>query len=230
LEAIQMNRIAISLLAGVAALGFISSAHAADLIIQQPEPVPVVDVGGNWDGVYVGAFAGAGWGTVTDETGFFGAVGSETDYDISGWQLGVNAGADFTVSEAIVAGIAGDIAWSDIGGDLADDGTYNVDWTGSIRGRLGFDGGAFLPYVTAGVAFAGATAEFDDGVTASEDSQTHIGWTAGAGVEFAVADNISLDLQYRFTDYGSEDYDLEATTVPLALTTSTVTAGVNFRF
>ena len=226
-----MKRLAISLLAGVAALSFISSAHAADLIIEEPAPpVGIVDLGGNWDGVYVGAFVGAGWGTVTDETGFFGAVGVETDYDISGWLVGVNAGANFTVSEAIVAGIVGDIAWSDIGGDLADDGTYNVDWVGSIRGRLGFDGGAFLPYLTAGAAFASATATFDDGVTVFEDSQTHIGWTVGAGVEFAVADNISLDLLYRYSDYGSKDYDLDATAVPLSLTSHQVTAGINWKF
>ena len=77
------------------------------------------------------------------------------------------------------------------------------------------------------MAFANATAA-EPGVP-TEDTQTHIGWTVGAGVEFAVADNISLDLLYRYTDYGSKDYDLTATT-PLSLTTHAVTAGVNFKF
>lgn len=142
----------------------------------------------------------------------------------------MNAGFNVTVSEAIVAGIVGDIAWSNMSGDLADNGTYDVNWIGSVRGRLGFDGGAFLPYVTAGVAFANATATDNSITPAADDSQTHIGWTVGAGVEFAVADNVSLDLLYRYTDYGSKDYDFGAGAVPLSLTSHAVTAGVNFKF
>lgn len=224
-----MNRLAVSMLAGVAALSFISSVQAADLIIEEPAPpVGIVDVGSNWDGVYVGAFAGYGWGTVTDEDGLVGPA-VDTEYDLTGWQVGVAAGANFTVSEAIVAGIVGDIAWTDLSGDsAADDFSYDVNWLGSIRGRLGFDGGAFLPYVTAGVAFANATASEPLAVT--EDTQTHIGWTVGAGVEFAVADNVSLDVLYRYSDYGSKDYDLTTDPTPLSLTTHTISAGVNFRF
>ncbi|RYE47379.1 MAG: porin family protein [Hyphomicrobiales bacterium] len=222
-----MNRFAIALLAGVAGVSVMSSAFAADLIIDEPAPaVGIVSTTGNWDGLFIGAFAGAGWGTVTDEDGYFGN-GIDAETDLTGWQLGVNAGANFTVSEAIVAGIVGDIAWTDLNGDVDADSSYSVDWAGSIRGRLGFDGGAFLPYVTAGVAFANATVT--DG--ALEDTQTHIGWTVGAGVEFAVADNVSLDLQYRYTDYGSKDYELGAApTESFGLTSHAVTAGVNFRF
>ncbi|OEO27945.1 hypothetical protein VW23_006990 [Devosia insulae DS-56] len=222
-----MNRLAVSLLAGVAALSFISSVQAADLIISEPAPpVGIVDVGGNWDGVYVGAFAGYGWGTLNDDDGYFNVV--DTEYDLTGWQVGVAAGANFTVSEAIVAGIVADIAWSDIGGsDAVDLVDYDVNWLGSIRGRLGFDGGAFLPYLTAGVAFAGATAT-DTDLDISDD-QTHIGWTVGAGVEFAVADNVSIDVLYRYSDYGSKTYALDVDT-DLGLTTHTISAGVNFRF
>jgi outer membrane immunogenic protein len=222
-----MNRLAVSLLAGVAAVSFISSVQAADLIIEEPAPVVgIVDVGGNWDGVFVGAFAGYGWGTVTDEDGYFNVI--DTEYDLTGWQVGVAAGANFTVSEAIVAGIVADIAWSDIGGsDAVDLVDYDVNWLGSIRGRLGFDGGAFLPYLTAGVAFAGATAT-DTDLDISDD-QTHIGWTVGAGVEFAVADNVSIDLLYRYSDYGSKTYALDVDT-DLGLTAHTISAGVNFRF
>jgi outer membrane immunogenic protein len=220
-----MNRFAIALLAGVAGVSVMSSAFAADLIISEPAPaVGVVSTTGNWDGLYLGAFAGYGWGTLDDSVND-GLDLTNFEADLTGWQVGVAAGANFTVSEAIVAGIVGDIAWSDISGSEGTS-TYDVDWTGSIRGRLGFDGGAFLPYVTAGVAFANATAS--DGV--NEDTQTHIGWTVGAGVEFAVADNVSLDLQYRYTDFGAKDYALGVNPTELSLTSHAVTAGVNFRF
>lgn len=223
-----MNRIALTLLAGVAALGVASSAHAADLIVDYAPVAPgVVSTSGGWDGAYIGAFAGYGWGTVTDEDGYWNTIVGE-EFDTEGWQVGLTAGANFTVSEAIVAGIAADIAWADIGGDQdAGDFTYNTDWVGSIRGRLGFDGGAFLPYVTAGLAFANNT--LDDTLNGYADTQTHIGWTAGAGVEFAVADNVSLDLQYRYSDYGTKTYDLNGDT-DFSLTSHAVTAGINFRF
>ena len=144
-----MNRLTISLLAGVAALSFISSAHAADLIIDEPAPaVGVVSTTGNWDGLFLGAFAGYGWGTLTDDDSLLALTSGDDTLDLTGWQVGVNAGANFTVSEAIVAGIVGDIAWTDLSGDdAASDFSYDVNWLGSIRGRLGFDGGAFLPYV-----------------------------------------------------------------------------------
>jgi outer membrane immunogenic protein len=224
-----MNRLAISLLTGVAALGFISSVQAADLIISEPAPVVgVVNTGGNWDGVYVGAFAGYGWGTLTAEDDDFAPPG--TDYDISGWQLGVAAGANFTISEAIVAGLVADIAWADIGGSNDDFAPleYNINWLASVRGRLGFDGGAFLPYLTAGLAVANNTVGIDGG--GPDDTQTHIGWTVGAGVEFAVADNISLDLLYRYSDYGSKTYAFDGGVSDFNLTAHTISAGVNFKF
>ncbi|OEO27946.1 hypothetical protein VW23_006995 [Devosia insulae DS-56] len=224
-----MNRFAIALLAGVAGVSVMSSAFAADLIISEPAPAVgyVTPAGGNWDGVFVGAFAGYGWGTLTTEDGYLGDVAG-TEYDATGWQVGVAAGVNFTVSEAIVAGLVADIAWSDLGGDfVGGDLESNTDWQGSLRGRIGFDGGAFLPYVTGGLAFANNTLTDNAGVF--EDTQTHIGWTLGAGVEFAVADNVSLDLQYRYSDFGSKTYDLAAPT-DYSLTSHAVTAGVNFRF
>jgi outer membrane immunogenic protein len=222
-----MNRYAIALLAGVAGVSLASAASAADLIISEPAPVvPIVETaGGNWDGVYVGAFAGFGWGTLTDEDDYF--VGD--DYEGDGWKLGVAAGADFTFSEALVAGIVADIAWTDLSGEDTVDGVeFSSDWNGSVRGRLGFDGGAFLPYVTAGIAFANNTVT--DTALDVEDSAVHVGWTAGAGVEFAVADNVSLDLQYRYTDFGTQTYDLGGVDTDFGLSSHAVTAGVNFRF
>lgn len=223
-----MKRIAIALLATAVGVGLMSSAYAADLIVSEPEPVGVVDVGGNWDGPYVGVFAGYGWGKVeeTDTTN----LGFPDDVlDLSGWLLGATVGANFS-SGGVVFGVAADLAWSDVGAewtDITGVTTFDVDWTASLRGRIGYDGGAFLPYLTAGLAVAGATA-FDD--PDPSETATYVGWTVGAGVEFAVADNVSLDLAYRYSDYGSQDYDLGYGDFPLALTTHQFTVGVNYGF
>jgi len=243
-----MNRIAISLLAGVAAIGFVSSTYAADLIVEAPYVAPgVVDVSGNWDGAYVGVFGGYVWGEV-DHVGPlagspFESIGG-ADLDIAGWQLGVKAGADFTVGSGVVVGIVGDIAWANVEGsaeydgddlDVFDEGEayYQLDWLGSVRGRIGIDAGTFLPYLTAGLAVGhlnheGWVGPFDP----LEGDSTHVGWTVGAGVEVAVADNMSLNLEYRYTDLGEKEMEIDspAPNPTFGITTHAVTAGLNFRF
>ncbi len=62
-----------------------------------------------------------------------------------------------------------------------------------------------------------------------DDSNTHIGWTIGAGVEFAATDNLSIDLLYRYSDYGTQTYDL-GSDVDFDLRTHTVTAGLHWKF
>lgn len=216
-----MNRISITLLAGIAALSLATSAGAADLLVNSPAPSYGGYVGpsGGWDGAYIGGFAGYGWGTAIDD------LGNYDDIDLSGWTLGATLGANFTVTPGLILGAAGDLAWTGISG-YEDPVDFDINWTGSLRGKAGFDGGAFMPYLTAGVAFAGATAS----EAGTDSTQMHFGWTAGAGVEVAVVDNVSVDLQYRYSDYGTADYSLDTDDATFDLSTHTVTAGVNFKF
>lgn len=217
-----MNRIVRILAVGASALAMVSAAQAADLLVQQPSIMPgfIESGGGNWDGIYLGAFGGYAWGT---------GVAGPDEWDVSGWLVGGTLGANFTLTEGIVVGVVGDIAWADINGSI-EDVESTINWVGSVRGRLGFDGGAFMPYLTGGLGFAGATLDFDDGVATDTDSQTHIGWTAGAGVEFAATEEISLDLQYRYSDYGAKNYTLDGSTNTVGFTTHQLTAGVNLSF
>jgi outer membrane immunogenic protein len=201
-----MTRFAFALAATVSALALASAAQAADLIIEEPAPIGVVDVSGDWDGVYLGGFVGYGWG-----------FADGPDDDLDGWLLGLALGANFTVADGIVAGVVGDIAWADINDGIVD---TSVDWVGSLRGRLGFDGGSFLPYLTAGLAVASLT--YDP----TSETETFFGWTAGAGVEFAVTEDLSVDLLYRYSDYGDADF-LPGT---ISLTTHQVSVGLNWSF
>jgi outer membrane immunogenic protein len=222
-----MNRFSLSLLAGVAVLSVVSGAQAADLLVNSPAP----NYGGGyassggWDGAYIGGFVGYGWGTVLDDDGGF--LLDDDKLAADGWLAGVTLGANFTVTQGFVLGVAGDVAWSGMGGyePLPTDLDVDINWTTSLRGRAGFDGGAFMPYLTAGVAVAGATAN----LAGAESSQMHFGWTAGGGVEVAATEQISVDLQYRYSDYGSATYALAPDT-DLSLSTHAVTAGVNFKF
>jgi opacity protein-like surface antigen len=223
-----MNRISLLILAGAATLMTASAASAADLLINQPAPSYGNDFGGStggWDGAYVGGFIGYGWGTLADQDGNIFTTGDDTT-DLSGWTVGAKLGANFSVGSGLVLGAEGDVAWSGIGGYNNDnDIGFDVNWTSSLRGRAGYDAGAFMPYLTAGLALAGGTVS--DGPT--DNSQTHFGWTAGAGVEIAASEQISIDLGYRYSDYGQATYDVGSSS-DLDLTTHAVTAGVNFKF
>ncbi|MDB5539589.1 MAG: autotransporter outer rane beta-barrel protein [Devosia sp.] len=224
-----MNRFSLTLLAGAAVLSMATAASAADLLVQQqPSLGGYVDMGGggSWDGAYVGGFVGYGWGTVLDDNGDIPLGLDDDQLGLSGWLIGATLGANFTVAEGFVVGAVGDIAWSNISGyDSDTDLGYDVNWMGSLRGRAGFDAGAFMPYLTGGLAFAGATAD----IGPDSSTQMHFGWTAGAGVEVAATENLSVDLLYRYSDYGSATYDLSIPT-DLSLTTHTVSAGLNFKF
>lgn len=229
-----MNRIALTLLAGVAVIGFASSSYAADLIVEAPAVVPgVVDVSGNWDGAYVGLFAGYGWATADHNSGSPPAFPDGYDIDAAGWLLGGTVGANFTVGSGLVAGVVADAAWSDIEGSLVTGGapgtiTQSIDWIATLRGKVGFDGGAFMPYLTAGLAIAGAT-RYSSGPDVS-DTQTHVGWAAGAGVEFAATEDVSINLEYLYTDLGEKEYDTGGVPPTVALTAHQVRVGVNWHF
>jgi opacity protein-like surface antigen len=225
-----MNRISLLLLAGAATLMAAPAAHAADLLVNQAAP-SYSDFGGgstgSWDGAYVGGFIGYGWGTLADEDGIILST-APNETDLSGWTAGATLGANFSVGSGIVLGAAGDVAWSGIGGFNNDDTIdFDINWTSSLRGRVGYDAGAFMPYLTAGLAIAGGTAS--DGP--DDSTQVHFGWTAGAGVEVAATEQISIDLQYRYSDYGQATYDLGGGSASdLDINTHAVTAGVNFKF
>jgi outer membrane immunogenic protein len=225
-----MKTILAAALASVSLLA-IAPAMAADLIIDEPMASPgMVEVGGNWEGVYLGAFIGGASGTFDDEDGDWFEFEDES-IGLSGWLVGVNAGANFYIADGIVGGIVGDIAWSDVSGTLYDDDefaySYTINWQGSLRGKLGFDAGAFMPYFTGGLAFANGT--FERFAGSDSDSQTHIGWTVGAGVEIAATEDLSIDVLYRYSNFGEKEY-FEESDLPLSLDQHAVTVGLNWKF
>lgn len=79
-------------------------------------------------------------------------------------------------------------------------------------GRLGWLIENTLLYATGGVAFGGFDVSiFDAGTTTREAfSETYVGYTVGAGVETMFMPNLSGRIEYRFTDFGEENFDSTA--------------------
>jgi outer membrane immunogenic protein len=166
----------------------------------------------NWTGFYIGGNAGWGWGS---------ALGT----DPSGYIIGLQAGYNFQYASGLLAGVETDIA---ITGLEASNGTatVNLDYLGTVRGRLGYTMDRFLVYGTAGLAYGRG----DVSVGGLSNKQTHFGWTIGAGVEAMIAPNITARLEYLYADLGRETYTTTLGPMRVGLDTSIVRMAMNYKF
>jgi outer membrane autotransporter protein len=199
-------------------------AAAADLSVPVTAAVVAPAVATDWTGLYIGLHGGFASGN-SDHVGAGVTIG---DFPMSGGFLGAQAGFNFNLSDAFVLGVEGDISWANINGT---DPTFpaitdNINWMGSVRGRLGYDIDGVLPYLTAGVAFANSTRT---NVASTSETRLHTGWTAGVGVEFKLANNISANVEYRYSDFGQQTYTIFPGPV-VSLTNHAIRAGLNFHF
>ena len=235
-----------TLLAGISAaalIGTLGSVQAADIgqryVTKAPVAAPMPYF--NWTGFYIGINGGWGFGN-SDHTATVGGFALATsDMDTDGGLIGGTLGFNYQVGPW-VWGIEGDLAWADIDGSTgtfsvvpagAVTGTFSTElnWLGTVRGRLGYAFDRFLPYVTAGVAFGGIRGNFavttPGGTFLSSGTDTNVGWTVGGGVEYAFSPSLSLKGEYLYVDLG----DVSPTALHnVDFTTHIVRAGLNWRF
>ncbi len=215
--------IATAAIAAATVLTLAGAAGAADLIIDTP--VAVAPAASSWDGFYVGIFGGLAAGTITT-TDNLNTSPFEEDYE--GYLLGLAAGYNFPLSDNVVGGFQVDLAYNDASSvDDAPSYALAVDWSGSATARVGLEIGNFVPYVLGGISFASASIE--DGVPATDEG-FHTGYVLGLGGEIGLTDTISANLEYRYTNYGTQIYEDLANVTSAELADSSVRAGLNFRF
>lgn len=144
------------------------------------------------------------------------AAGCSADDDGNG-EYGVRAGYDFQMG-GVVLGVVGE--WSSTSLEDSVTGfsttpasytfTRDVDSIAAIRGRVGFDMGTWLPYVTAGYAVAQVDQSYSTSNGAnsftptSRDSDAD-GWQAGAGLEKRLTDNVTIGVEYLYSDLDVND-------------------------
>jgi outer membrane immunogenic protein len=208
-------------LVGAAALGLLAApALAADLPQAEPLPMPpavqAAAPANDWTGFFLGALGGYGWGTAGTD-----AVG---DVDTDGFDVGGYAGANWQWGNFVVGG-EGDILypWRD-GSQAGLDVEQGLN--GSLRARAGIALDRFLIYGTAG----GAATDLKLSGNGDSDSQALFGWTAGAGVEGMLTNNITARVEYRYTDYQDKDFNLGGIPVNSDFTTQTIHGGIGLKF
>lgn len=232
----------------------INTATAADLGGHyRPEP-PIVETVApqpywNWSGLYFGGNVGYGFSGI-DEGALVGptAVGKvgslDTDGVFGGAQLGYN-----WQRERLVFGIETDFQYTDMSdrgvGIYSNDPNFvgaskaDLDWFGTVRGRLGFVSGRALFYITGGLAYADvdlrqSATDGVDAVALSSD-KVKLGYTVGGGIEYALAPNWSTKLEYQYVDLGDETLrgtSLNGNTYgsKYDLDFHTVRVGLNYKF
>jgi outer membrane immunogenic protein len=218
----------------------ICSVHAADLPVR-PAPAPVAPVvyappAYNWSGFYIGGNIGGGFANSSWTDPFTGASDTfSKDGFIGGGQIGANVQFNW-----LVLGVEGDFDWTSLKGNGTDSMgntiNTNTEWTSTVTGRIGAAFDRLLLYGKGGVAFADDQSSVNDlsGATAST-SNTRTGWTAGAGLEYALAQNWTAKIEYDYLGFGSETPNLGTTTFPpynpsASLNVQEVKAGINFKF
>lgn len=185
----------------VALLGTIP-AYAADAVMEAP-PAPAVPMEepplNTWSGPYAGVTLGYGFAGTTEAND--GITSNSIDTD--GFLLGGFAGYNYQVGSMVIGGEA-DIGYSWEDGTNAGL-TSDSGIEGSLRARLGYAiSPSVLLYATAG----GAAKDLEVSGGGFSDSNTMVGWTAGAGADMMVTDNIFGRVEYRYTDFGSDTFNV----------------------
>jgi outer membrane immunogenic protein len=257
-------------LATAAVLACAASAGAADLPVKAaPAPVPAF----SWTGCHIGVNAGGKWGYARGAEYFPSATGpggpsvpsaltfdnvqNPTGTGIGGGQVG----CDYQIGYGVF-GIEADGDWqrfrqsADVGFVVPGDQlTFTSRWQSSVRARAGYSSDRTLIYATGGVAWSDMTVAANfvpvtaGGVgipgTAASDQQTLMGWTAGAGLELALTNNLIVGIEGRYTLYDSKNFNtgsiaaagvppgpftLASSTTSVRLSTAELMARLNWKF
>ncbi len=204
-----MKPVWIILTSGLCALG--GAATAADLPPTRVVKAAAVPTPYDWNGLYLGAHIGFGWGysssILVDPT----AAGAHKNF--GGMIGGLQAGANWVSPSGTLLGIEADVSFpnyldsNSVVSALASARsgvTEKFDMVGSVRGRFGIVDGPWLTYATGGLGWGGARF-IDTAPSRDEEKQLRqrFGWIAGAGVEYAFAPHWSARLEYLYGDLGS---------------------------
>lgn len=162
----------------------------------------------DWAGFYLrgnpgGGSDGVSWTNLGNSSGFssFGAAAPAVNdsfgynfqsgnfvFGLEGALSAANLDGRFTSSFVPAVG-----AWSP-----------NMNWVGTVTGRIGYSFGQWLPYVKGGFAAADVGSPLQAApIGAFSQGSDVSGWTAGVGLEYQLTSKWSLGLEYLYTDLGN---------------------------
>ena len=211
-----MKKLALGL---ITVVSLTNAVAAADLAVKAP---PMMVAPFTWTGFYAGAHGGYGWST---------SQGLDAKGGFGGAQIGYNY-----QTGSFVLGIEGDIAASDISQTVNGTTVLGIPFTAaftndtlaSLRGRAGIAYNTWLFYGTAGGGWGHDKISVNTGGLPFSNDAWRSGWSAGAGIEWAVAPNWSTKLEYLHYGLGSTNFF--GTLPPGKTDIDTVKIGINYLF
>lgn len=203
----------------------------------------------NWNGCYIGGSAGGLW--AEKKWGAFSLFsnsenGPGGDVSASGGLYGGQVGCNMQIGPWVFGGQL-DEAWSNAKGSNVENlGLSNlpisdraqVTSLGSATVRAGYGFDRFLPFIKGGLAWD--TSRFQEVapfISSGAIDDSRIGWTIGAGVEYAITHNLTAFAEYDFYDFGSKTENFVYAGVPpydhsrsIRETNNVVKVGLNWKF
>jgi high affinity Mn2+ porin len=209
-------------------------AIAADMPLKAPVFKAVYD----WTGFYIGGHFGYGGGSLGPGTNPLPEQGVVFPHSVTGLIGGYQAGYNRELPNHVVLGIEADASFSSpLDGPALTPAPFNtgLDYVGTVRGRVGYAFGRLMPYATGGFAWGHSQFNLNDGASkvVATLGQNQAGWTAGAGVEFAVSGNWSAKVEYDYIDLSRRMFDLSGFGLPdvgVNPNIHLVKLGLNYRF
>jgi|tagenome__1003787_1003787.scaffolds.fasta_scaffold20963899_3 opacity protein-like surface antigen len=200
---------------------------------------PVLRASYDWTGFYAGAHVGAGF-SYRNWTLVEGSTTEAGDAVMLGGQLGYNMQFGRWVT-----GIEADGSWGNLKDEsLCPDGPNTCwtkqKWLSTATARLGYAFDPALFYFKGGVAFTKTdffkTAQIPSALDERGDG-SRSGWVFGAGMDYALANNWILRLEYDYLDFGARSVAMSniqtgafAETVNVRNNAHEVTLGINYLF
>jgi outer membrane immunogenic protein len=164
----------------------------------------------DWSGAYAGLNLGYLWSAVgnigTRPRGITGGVQGGYNWQVGHIVFGAETDLQLTGAEDTFASYK-----------------FSNPWFGTLRGRMGYAFDNVLLYGTAGLAYGGGRLT----IAGLSESQAHMGWAAGGGVEIGLTPHWSARAEYLFTSLRDKTYVLSG--VSTGLDSQLIRAGINFR-
>jgi outer membrane immunogenic protein len=215
------------------------TAFAADLPSRLAPPVyvpppPIF----SWTGVYVGVDVGANLARSAVGIPLYQARGlSPFDINDSAVSVGGKIGFNYQVASFVFglegAGAAVFNSGSNLTGFNATE-LYQVkqDATGDVVGKAGYALDRALIYAKGGVAFANLNnLQFIPTTGLPVLSSFRTGWTVGAGIDYAITNNLILGVDYAYSDFGTGNYFYRGTVNSnVRYTTNAVNVSLSYKF
>jgi outer membrane immunogenic protein len=196
------------LLGALGAIAMASSASAADMAVpysKAPGPA-MVATAYNWSGFYVGGEAGGAWSDVVYLHTNTGGIIDPITHHPNSWAAGAQAGFQYQWNN-VVTGIEGNFIATDLKAtalapiSVDRSNSVRIDSLGTVVGKLGVAFDRWMIYGKGGWAIGDTYFRrfiTSTNTTTATSRDWDNGWTVGAGVEYAVLENLILGLEYNF--------------------------------